>query len=220
MFESRTDALDVVSHRVTHWVVTHDDAKHQPPAPEQPSHVDKESSPAQASRKERVLHTRVPAVLEQELRRLATSFRVPMSNVVRAILEDAVTAVDKVGQIAEQDLNRVLGRLAQHRQKLKTIAHAKEVEPGAGPNDNGQSAPQPASHATNAGEGRDARVGIVGYQPIILAADSRCAHCNRPLQRGEEVFLGLRDGAGPRLMVGRECLPELEQPKHPTGESS
>ena len=44
--------------------------------------------------KERVLHTRVPAVLEQELKRLAHSLRVPVSNVVRAILEDAVDAVE------------------------------------------------------------------------------------------------------------------------------
>ena len=46
-----------------------------------------------APKKERVLHTRVPAVLEEELKRLATALRMPVSNLVRAVLEDAVDAV-------------------------------------------------------------------------------------------------------------------------------
>ncbi len=49
-------------------------------------------------RKERVLHTRVPAVLDQELRRVANSLRVPVSNVVRALLEDALHTVDDFGR--------------------------------------------------------------------------------------------------------------------------
>lgn len=46
------------------------------------------------SRKERVLHTRVPAVLEQELKRVANAWRVPVSNVVRALLEDALDTLE------------------------------------------------------------------------------------------------------------------------------
>ncbi|NOQ84666.1 MAG: hypothetical protein GQ551_11715 [Myxococcales bacterium] len=45
-------------------------------------------------RKERVLHTRVPAVLEQELKRVANAWRVPVSNVVRALLEDALDTLE------------------------------------------------------------------------------------------------------------------------------
>jgi hypothetical protein len=46
------------------------------------------------ARKERVLHTRVPAVLEQELKRVANAWRVPVSNVVRALLEDALDTLE------------------------------------------------------------------------------------------------------------------------------
>ena len=52
------------------------------------------------AKKERVLHTRVPAVLEQELKRLANAWRVPVSNVVRAMLEDALDTIDEVGRKA------------------------------------------------------------------------------------------------------------------------
>ena len=48
----------------------------------------------QDARKERVLHTRVPAVLEQELKRVANAWRVPVSNVVRALLEDALDTLE------------------------------------------------------------------------------------------------------------------------------
>ena len=54
--------------------------------------------------KEKVLHTRVPAVLEQELKKLAGNLRVPVSNVVRAILEDAVTVADLATKRTEDGL--------------------------------------------------------------------------------------------------------------------
>ncbi len=80
--------------------------------------------------KERVLHTRVPAVLDQELKRLARSLRVPVSNVVRAILEDAVDAVDTVGERAEGELMGFLDRLARQRDELRSRVHAERWENG------------------------------------------------------------------------------------------
>ena len=63
-------------------------------------------------RKERVLLTRVPAVLEQELKRVANAWRVPVSNVVRALLEDALDTLDVVGAKAEDELRGVAEKLA------------------------------------------------------------------------------------------------------------
>src|SRR5690349_10091409 len=70
-------------------------------------------------RKERVLHTRVPAVLEDELKRLATSLRLPVSNLVRAILEDAVDAVDAAAQKAEGGIRGFGDRLHDERERLR-----------------------------------------------------------------------------------------------------
>ena len=44
--------------------------------------------------KERVLHTRVPEDLEIELKRLADSLRVTVSNIVRAVLENALETAE------------------------------------------------------------------------------------------------------------------------------
>lgn len=47
-------------------------------------------------RKERVLHTRIPAALEEQIKRLADGLRVPVSNLVRNMLEDAIEMTRRV----------------------------------------------------------------------------------------------------------------------------
>ncbi len=139
-------------------------------------------------KKERVLHTRVPAVLEQELKRLATSLKVPVSNVVRTILEDAVDAVDSVGRVAEGELRDVADRLRERRGRLRKTGEERVAE-----------AAERAPAAPLAG--------IVGYQPLFLARDEVCSLCGGGLRLGEQAYLGIRDGVGPRVIVGWECLP-------------
>jgi hypothetical protein len=48
-------------------------------------------------RKERVLHTRIPAALEEQIKRLAEGLRVPVSNLVRNMLEDAIDMTRRMG---------------------------------------------------------------------------------------------------------------------------
>jgi len=56
--------------------------------------------------KERVIHTRVSAALDDALRRFASSMRVPVSNAIRVLLEDAVSvaqrATDRVSEAADE----------------------------------------------------------------------------------------------------------------------
>ncbi len=85
-----------------------------------------EPEPRDEQRKERVIHTRVPAVLEQELKRLAGALRVPVSNVVRTILEDAVATLDSVGQLAEGELRQAAEKLRQGRGALRRVARPLE----------------------------------------------------------------------------------------------
>lgn len=140
-----------------------------------------------SDRKERVIHTRVPAVLEQELKRLAQALRVPVSNVVRAILEDAVEAVDVVGRRAEGEMRTVAERLASKRGWLRGKAHHGDTEP-------------PPSE----GPGDD----VIGYQPMVLASGQKCGKCGCELEVGEEAFLAIRkDPTASRLVIGPECLP-------------
>jgi hypothetical protein len=47
-------------------------------------------------RKERVLHARIPVALEDQIKRLAENLRVPVSNLVRNMLEDAIDVTRRV----------------------------------------------------------------------------------------------------------------------------
>ncbi|MFT5354116.1 MAG: hypothetical protein ACI9KE_001317 [Polyangiales bacterium] len=133
-------------------------------------------------RKEKVLHTRVPAVLEQELKALAQNLRVPVSNVVRTILEDALKTVDVIGRRAESELRDVAALLGPK----KPYAQSAGVAPAA------EGPPLAA---------------VVGYQAIRLARDEACTLCGGELLRGSEAHLGIRDDGGARLLLGPECLP-------------
>jgi hypothetical protein len=69
------------------------------------------------NRKGRVLHTRVPEVLEVELKRLADSLSVPVSNIVRAVLEDALDAAETVEQDLQRDMRDAAERMASWRER-------------------------------------------------------------------------------------------------------
>ena len=162
-------------------------------------------------RKERVLHTRVPPVLEQELRRLADSLKVPMSNVVRAILEDALEAADRAGRRTEAELRSWAERLSSERDRLRERVCARL--PG-GTAEEAEKAPGAADEPVGVGEPAESdEAGLLGFQPFVLAAATTCGRCGRELERGQEAFLGIRDVPGPRLIVGRECLPQARPAK-------
>jgi len=152
---------------------------------------DQEDSP---DRKERVLHTRVPAVLEDELKNLANALRVPVSNVVRTILEDAIATAEVMGRRAEGELRTVADRIARrrkHRGKSSDdAADAPETKPPQAP-----------------------LAGVVGYQPLMLAQATDCAVCGKTLEQGAKAFLGVRSVAGETSpIVGSECLPVFVNP--------
>jgi hypothetical protein len=136
----------------------------------------------ESSKKERVLHTRVPAVLERELKRLAESLRVPVSNLVRAVLEDAVAVADQAGENVESRLKTFAENLEQERDKLRRRRHGE----------------------------RDPLDSVFAFQPVRLAQPAACAKCKKELKRGETANLGLRDdprSGNLRVFVCDACLP-------------
>lgn len=151
------------------------------------------------AKKERVLHTRVPAVLEEELKRLATSLRMPVSNVVRAILEDAVEAVEAASEKAEGELKGIAQRIQSQRESLRRAVQG-QPEPGA-------DAPE-----VSCPESLDAIDGVLGFQRLTLASNARCTVCGKDLPRGTSACRGIREDDGPRVLLGGRCrlLPEGE----------
>lgn len=126
-----------------------------------------------------MLHTRVPAVLERELKRFADNLRVPVSNLVRTILEDALEVADAATENVEEGLKRAAGHLERERERLKRRM-----------------------------EQHDPLAGIVAFQEVTLAAPASCARCANELTAGARAHLGIGDGRdGPRVFVCGGCLP-------------
>jgi hypothetical protein len=131
------------------------------------------------NKKERVLHTRVPAVLERELKRFADNLRIPVSNLVRAILEDALHVADFAGTGIEERLKSAAKVLEHERERLKMRVKG------------------------------DPLAGFVAFQNLTLAQPASCAKCRSPLGRGAEAHLAIADPAhkAPNLIVCPACLP-------------
>jgi hypothetical protein len=142
--------------------------------------AEEEGDPVREAKKERVLHTRVPAVLERELKRFADNLRVPVSNLVRTILEDALSVADAATENVEGRLRSAAERLEREREKLK-----KRME-------------------------HDPLEGIVAFQEVTLAVPAACAKCSETLPRGAKAHLGIGDVARvgeTRVFVCEACRP-------------
>ncbi len=132
-----------------------------------------------SDKKERVLHTRIPAVLEAELKSAAAALRIPVSNLVRTILEDAVDIADRAGGHVEDRLQRVARSMRDERERIR--ARVEKLDPLAG---------------------------VVAYQKVQMAVDGHCAKCGAELHAGDDALLAIADKPGPAVFVCTGCQPE------------
>ena len=155
------------------------------------------------AKKERVLHTRVPAVLEQELKNLAVSWRMPVSNVVRAILEDALDTVDAVGRKAEGELRGVAERLADERERLRAPLRA------ARPADAHVAPPSsPEESASEATWRREVIEGAIGFTAMVLANDATCPVTGERMRAGQDAYLVMFAEPGRHAIVSPKVVPK------------
>ena len=132
-------------------------------------------------KKERVLHTRIPAVLEAELKAAAEALKLPVSNLVRTILEDAVAAADRATGQVEAGLKHAARSVHKERERLRKVTETDPL--------------------------RD----VVAYQQILVAAEGACARCGAALAPGDGAYLGVTAGIGPKIFVCQQCVPGKPQ---------
>jgi hypothetical protein len=153
-----------------------------PPASTAAAGAPGEAEDASSAKKERVLHTRVPAVLERELKRFADNLRIPVSNLVRTILEDALDVADAATESVEERLKKAAQQLEHERERFK-----KRVMP-------------------------DPLADVFAFQGVTLAQPAQCVKCGKELRSGEKAHLGLTDGPrrprAPRIFACDACIPK------------
>lgn len=56
-----------------------------------------------------MLHARIPAVLDEQIKKLAEGLRVPVSNLVRNVLEDALVMTRRIGTTPPEGQTEIYG---------------------------------------------------------------------------------------------------------------
>jgi hypothetical protein len=154
-------------------------------------------------RKERVLHTRISDRLDEALRGAAEELRVPVSNLVRNVLEDVFivveTVTENVGELVDDviaEAGRVRGQFKRHRPHFRERGRQREADRETeAPGDEGPSPPE-FPH-------------VIGWQPLVLNVPQTCASCGRELGRGDGAHVGMGSHGLQPCYLCPHCLEAL-----------
>lgn len=167
--------------------------------------AEKKAERPRRPRKEKVLHTRVPAVLEQELKNLAESFRMPVSNLVRAILEDTIEAMDSLGRAAEGEIREVAALVARERERLR-----QPLDRARSGFVTGRTAAEPIDMDDRSDEpawNHGMLEGALGFTALVVASDSICPITGDRLPAGSDGFLALFADPSRNIIVSPRAVP-------------
>lgn len=134
--------------------------------------------PEDKEKKEKVLHTRIPESLDEEIRDHAAQLGLSVSNLVRNVLQNAVGLVDEI---------------------LTDTAGVARSATG------GKAAPRPRREGAG-GSAEPGRV--LGWQDAILNVNAVCDRCNAILEKGSRGAIAIVEGAGPRPIRCLGCIEE------------
>lgn len=153
------------------------------------------------SKKERVLHTRISEKLAADIVRVAEDLRVPVSNLVRNVLEDTFSMVEQVTGRVGHLMDNVLDETERARTRLerqidlarRRIEHTRPPE----------KPPDRTGAAPDLPEFPD----IIGWQPLLLNQAQRCAACGTALARGDAAVVGMTTSGLSPTYLCRTCIP-------------
>jgi hypothetical protein len=146
-------------------------------APELTAPAEKAAEKADGSPKnERVLHTRIPANLEEDIKRAAEKLRIPVSNLVRNILQDAVSLLSSVQKNVGDRVHSIRNQAGDRLQEFSEAIRGKHPSPE-----------------------------ILAWQPIEVTAELTCASCEKPLAPGDSARMGIAADPAVRVFHCPAC---------------
>jgi gas vesicle protein len=166
-------------------------------------------------RKERVLHTRISEQLSEDIRQLADDLRLPVSNLVRNVLEEVFTVVenvsDDVGDFFEDVVEEADGIRERIRKQQEAACESSREERKqrrrgrrAAPNGRGEDGPQQPPEPPSGASQDD----VLGWQPILLNQPQQCGRCNHTLGAGDNAMMGVSATGARSQIVCPGCAAE------------
>jgi hypothetical protein len=149
------------------------------PRPTGPSGSDDQAGGLE-ERKERVLHTRVPQSLDNQLKRRARNLGLSVSTVVRHVLLNTFGLVEDIVTDSTNVALSVAGEdpAADEQRRTRRTTRA---------DDNGSAV-------------------VVGWQEAILNLNAVCDRCNAVLSKGTRAAIAVLDGPGRPTFLCKRCL--------------
>jgi hypothetical protein len=136
-------------------------------------------------KKERVIHTRVSEIMDDELKDKAASLGVSVSNLVRNILQHTLGLVEDI--------------VADSASVARSARGERAPEPTWAPEPYVPPPPAPTVEPS-----------VIAWQPAVLNLNAVCAECNAVLLKGTNAAVGISDRAGPRPVLCAACLAALQ----------
>jgi len=149
-------------------------------------------------RKERVLHTRISEPLAEDIRRVAEDLRVPVSNLVRNVLEEAFAVVETVSENVGELIEDVVEEAERTRERIRR--YSDRGRRPSGPAD-GRRRQHPEALAA-----REEHPEVLGWQPLIFNRPQVCSDCEEPIERGERGYVGVASNGLSDVHLCRDCL--------------
>ncbi|MCG8587783.1 MAG: hypothetical protein MJE66_00680 [Proteobacteria bacterium] len=145
------------------------------------------------------MHTRISEQLSDDIRRIADEARVPVSNLVRNVLEEVFSVVESVSDDVGELVEDVLDEAEAARDRFARRSRRRRGPSETSPPD--ASAPPPVVEAEEVSVLDD----VLGWQTLLLNHRRDCAGCGRALERGQSAYLGVSGSPGPSIVACAAC---------------
>jgi predicted DNA-binding protein len=139
-------------------------------------------------RKERVLHTRLPPSLDDQLKDRARALGMSVSTIVRHVLLNTFGLVEDV---VADSANAALSLGGNEAASASDARGRRRVRDGG-------EAAAPATDNV-----------VIGWQEAVLNLNAVCEQCNGVLRKGCRAAIGIRERPGPKAILCRKCLAKL-----------
>lgn len=137
-----------------------------------------------ASRKDRLIQTRVPRNLESTLKREARRRGVTVSQLIRNILSSTFDLVEDV----VADVDQIV---------TDSVALAHQVSRGA----------RRLADSARSGAGTDSLTQVEAWNRVIVNRDVQCSRCETEIGKGGEAYAGFAAQPGPiRAWLCSRCI--------------
>ena len=144
-------------------------------------------------RKERVLHTRISEELADDIRRIADDLRVPVSNIVRNVLEETFSVVERVTDDVGDLLEEVVDEAEAARQRIRRRQRGQQRRRRSHERPSGGEAAAAREQVSEEGAAAGAADDVMGWQPLVLHRPQLCLLCGASLERGEGAFVAVTE---------------------------